>query len=180
MVYPNHQNEMEIDNRQSYHDQVNNGMWEGTYDQRQFQPIGLGPIVGGLSGIFGLPGGRPPFGPPSADPGLPPSGPVFGPPLGFGPGQPPQGGPPSSPPPSFIPSSQQQGGFGEIGVMAVDPGGIRRCLYRYTYIWLNNRQQFWFYPVFVGRNSIAGYRWTGFFWSYFGVDLRQIASFQCY
>ena len=67
----------------------------------------------------------------------------------------------------------------QVGTFAVDPGSIRGCLFRYTYVWLNNRQQFWYYPTFVGRTSISGWRWTGFNWVFFGVDLRQIQSFTC-
>jgi hypothetical protein len=114
---------------------------------------------------FPFPGGFPPFGgPPSSPPG---QGPIGGPP-----GQGPQSGPPSSPPPTFVPTEQ-------IGAFAVDPGSIRRCMFRYTYVWLRNRQQFWFFPIFVGRQSVAGWRWTGFRWMYFGISLRQITSFTC-
>ncbi|MGD6817573.1 hypothetical protein [Metabacillus sp. 84] len=83
---------------------------------------------------------------------------------------------PPGPPPAFTPVQQQATAF------AVDPGGIRRCLFRNTYIWLNNGQQFWFYPTFVGRNSTAGFRWYPQFrqWFYFGIDLRQISSFTCF
>lgn len=108
----------------------------------------------------------PPTGPP---PGLPGLQPPFGPP-----GQGQAGGPPS-PPPSFVPAQTQQ-----VGAFAVDPGGIRRCLFRFTYVWLRGFQQFWFYPIFVGRNSIAGWRWNGFRWVYFGISLRQIQSFTCF
>lgn len=106
-------------------------------------------------------------------------GPQQGPPTSFPPfGQPSGGGgqegPPSGPPPSFVPAQTQQ-----AGVFAVDPGSIRRCMFRYTYVWLNNGQQFWIYPIFVGRRSISGWRWTGFTWVYFGIDLRQIQSFTC-
>lgn len=83
-------------------------------------------------------------------------------------------GPPTSPPPSYIPQESQASTF------AVDPGGIRRCLRRFTYIWLNDGKSFWFYPVFVGSNSVAGWRWSrrrG--WVYFGIGLWQIRSFQC-
>ena len=38
----------------------------------------------------------------------------------------------------------------QVGTFAVDPGSIRLCLFRFTYLWLRNRQQFWFYPVFIG------------------------------
>jgi hypothetical protein len=113
---------------------------------------------------FLFPGGPPPFG---GSGGFPGQGPIGGPP-----GQGPQSGPPSSPPPSFVPTAQ-------VGAFAVDPGSIRRCMFRYTYVWLRNRQQFWFYPIFVGRQSIAGWRWNGFMWLYFGVSLRQIESFTC-
>ncbi|WP_422392306.1 hypothetical protein [Niallia oryzisoli] len=98
--------------------------------------------------------------------GMPPSAP---------PGQGSAGGPPTSPPPSFVPTQTQ-----EVGAYAVDPGGIARCLFRYTYVWLRGFEQFWFYPTFVGRNSVSGYRWTGYRWVYYGIDLRQIQSFTCY
>ncbi|MGG3572231.1 transporter [Bacillus gobiensis] len=114
------------------------------------------------------------------------------PPPGFGgqgqqfPGSPPPGfggqgqytpGPPSGPPPSYIPQ-QQQGG---PSVYAVDPGGIRGCLFRYTYIRLENGARFWYFPTFVGRRSVAGYRWRPrqFRWVYFGIDLDEITSFSC-
>ncbi|WP_420888787.1 transporter [Cohnella candidum] len=80
---------------------------------------------------------------------------------------------PTAPPPQFVPQMSAQ-------PFAVDPGGIRRCLYRNTYVWLVNGQQFWFFPTFVGPNSVAGYRWFGFRWSYFGIDLRIIRSFTCF
>lgn len=121
--------------------------------------------------------GGPPGGPP---PGFP--GQQF---PGFQPGQPPSsqpgggqqlGGPPSSPPPSFTPQMQQQG----VSVFAVDPGAIRGCLYRFTYVWLDNGRSFWFYPTFVGRNSVAGWRWRRFRWVYYGTDLRRISNFQCF
>lgn len=113
------------------------------------------------------PGGGSPFGPP----GTPP----FGTPGG---GMGPSGPQPMGPPPSFTPSkAQTQGGF---GVQAVDPGAIRRCLYKFTYVWLDNGRSFWIFPVFVGRRSLAGYRWNGRRWVYFGIDLRRIDSFVCY
>ncbi|WP_019153186.1 hypothetical protein [Robertmurraya massiliosenegalensis] len=103
----------------------------------------------------GQPGFQSPFGPPS-------QGPVGG-------------GPPTFSPPSFVPTQTQQ-----IEAFAVDPGSIRGCLFRFTYVWLRGFQQFWFYPIFVGRNSVAGWRWDGFRWVYFGISLRQIQSFTCF
>lgn len=110
---------------------------------------------------FGLPFGQqftPPFGPPSMTPGG-------------------ASGPPSGPPPTFVPQQTQAQG---PGTFAVDPGAIRPCTFRYVYIWLNTRESFWAWLVYVGRRSAAGWRWTGYRWIYFGVDLRNIQSFVCY
>jgi hypothetical protein len=108
-------------------------------------------------------------------PMFPSQGPSMGPPPGP-PGQGAQSGAPSGPPPSFVPAQSQQ-----VGTFAVDPGSIRGCLFRYTYIWMRNRQQFWFYPTFVSRTSmsVSGWRWTGFSWMFSGVSLREIQSFTC-
>lgn len=114
----------------------------------------------------GFPWGGGTMGPPSGFPGSPPP---FGPPS-----QGPQAGPPTSPPPSYIPAQTQQ-----AQAFAVDPGSIRGCLFRFTYVWLRGFQQFWFYPTFVGRNSVSGFRWNGFTWVFFGISLRQIQSFTC-
>nr|WP_229666759.1 hypothetical protein [Paraliobacillus quinghaiensis] len=115
-------------------------------------------------------------------PGFPWAGGTMQPPSGF-PGSPPpfappgqgqEAGPPSSPPPNYVPAQTQQ-----AQTFAVDPGSIRGCLFRFTYVWMRGFQQFWFYPIFVGRNSVSGYRWNGFRWVYFGTSLRQIQSFTC-
>ncbi|SKC84168.1 hypothetical protein [Maledivibacter halophilus] len=118
---------------------------------------------------------RPPFGGP---PFLFQPGPTFRPPIG-GPGMPPvgPGGPsdasmPPGRPPSYTPERAP-------GIRAVDPGAIRRCRYRYTYLWLENGQEFWSYLTYVGRRSVSGFRWIGFRWVYFGTDLRNIESFIC-
>ncbi|MBP1943722.1 hypothetical protein [Cytobacillus luteolus] len=123
------------------------------YDDRFFSPFPPGGPMG------------PPSGPPS---GIPSGGLPF-----TSPGQSQAGGPPPGPPPAGVPIQQQASAF------AVDPGSIRGCLFRYTYLWLTNGQQFWFYPTFVGRRSVSGWRWTGFMWVYFGTDLRRVRSFTC-
>lgn len=107
-----------------------------------------------------------------------PYGPQFpGPGGGPGPGFGPSEGPPSGPPPSVTPQLAAPGGF---GIQAIDPGSIRRCRFRFVYLQLRNRREFWAWLTFVGRRSVAGWRWTGRRWVYFGVDLRQIVSFYCY
>jgi hypothetical protein len=134
--------------------------------ERQEEPP-FGPPVREEMPPFGQPGGVPPFGQPGGGPpfGQPGGGPPFGQP----------GGPPSGPPPTFVPA--QRGG---ITPRAIDPGAIRGCLFRYVYIWLVNGRQFWAWLVFVGPRSIAGWRWNGFTWVYFGTDLENISSFVCF
>lgn len=150
-------------------------------------------ILGGLIGIPTTPApGGPGFGP--GGPGTPggpgfgpggPGGPGFGPGgPGFGPGGP--GGPgfgpggvgaPTGGPPNYIPP--RPGGSGDFSVTAVNPGAIYACRFRYIYIWQTNGSSYWAYLTFVGRNSIAGYRWIGFSWVYFGLDLRFVDQFTC-
>lgn len=132
-----------------------NNYYHETVDERQLIP--------------GFPwAGGPMQQPPSGFPGSPPP---FATP---GQGQGPEAGPPTSPPPSYVPAQTKQ-----AQAFAVDPGSIRRCLFRFTYVWMRGFQEFWFYPIFLGRNSVSGYRWNGFRWVYFGTSLRQIQSFTC-
>ncbi|WP_058304147.1 hypothetical protein [Gorillibacterium timonense] len=95
--------------------------------------------------------------------------------MAFMPPQGPQGmqQAPTSPPPQFTPQQPAATAF------AVDPGAISGCLFRYTFIWPRFGNGFWFFPTFVGRTSVAGFRWTGRTWVYSGLDLRFIQSFTC-
>ncbi|KML42148.1 MULTISPECIES: hypothetical protein [Bacillaceae] len=161
-------------------DYMNYPFYPYMYEQNEHGRIFPGGGSGGGFGIPGFPGGGfnipgfPPgggFGPPGPPPGGPGGG--FGPPGGGGgPGG--QEGPPSAPPPNFTPQMQQ------VSTFAVDPGAIRGCLFRNTYVWLQNGNSFWFYPTFVGRTSVAGWRWRNWRWTYYGTDLRRIRSFQCF
>ncbi|SDZ16807.1 hypothetical protein SAMN05421736_10748 [Evansella caseinilytica] len=104
---------------------------------------------------------------PAPPPGSPPAPPPGPPPGTTLPGGPPSG--PSAPPPIGA------------GVYAVDPGAMQHCLHRYTYVTLESGRRFWFWPTFIGRTSVAGYRWRPrqYRWDYAGFDTRQIASFHC-
>lgn len=132
-------------------------------DERQFNLPGFlwGQFIGNNTNnpFPGHPGGQYPEYPGGQFPGSPGGGQT--------------GGPPTTPPPPFTPTQSQ------FQTFAVDPGGIRGCMFRFTYIWLR-RDSFWFYPTFVGRNSIAGFRWSHNRWVYFGIDLDKIQSFQCF
>jgi len=98
-----------------------------------------------------------------------PPRPIPRPPHNFNPHS---GSAPRFAPPVYIPQRAP-------GLRAVDPGAITRCLYSNTYVWLNNRQHFWFFPTFVGRKSIAGYRWMHNSWVFMGFGLNMIDSFFC-
>ena len=129
---------------------------------------------------FGGPGGppMPPFGGPGGPP-MPPFGGPGGPPMPpfGGPGGPPMappGGPgtsPMAPPPSFTPMMSNSQ-FGSQG--------IRQCMYRNTFIWLRNGENFWFFPTFVARNVVLGFRWGRFGWRFNTVNRDNILTFQCF
>lgn len=93
---------------------------------------------------------------------------------------------PLGPPPSHIPSKNEAGvqhatfSGGGGATKAVSPGSIRGCLFRFTYIWQNNGRNYWAYLTRVDRRSVSGWRWAGFRWVFFGVDLRRIDSFVCF
>lgn len=115
---------------------------------------------------FGPPMEPPPFRPPSGSPGGPPSGPPpFGPP--------PAGQMPTEAPPRFSPSmpAWQQGS-----------SGISSCLFSYTFIWTNEGNSFWFYPILVTRDQVIGYRWSSRRnrWSFRTLSRRNIRSYQCF
>ncbi|OBR92874.1 MULTISPECIES: hypothetical protein [Clostridium] len=85
---------------------------------------------------------------------------------------------PPGPPPANVPQAPQNLAPGS-STKFVDPGSIRRCLFKFVYIWPNRGNGFWAWLTHVGRRSISGYRWHRNRWVYFGMDLRQIRSFMC-
>lgn len=86
------------------------------------------------------------------------------------------GGPPIAPPPSFVPHMTTFSGA------AIHAHSMRSCLYKNTYVWLMNGRGFWFYPTYIGSNIVVGYRWRAsrHQWSHFGIEAREIRSFQCF
>ncbi len=124
------------------------------------------------------PTGRPPMAPtgtPQMVPtGRPPMTPTGRPPMGP-PGVGGQFGAPSSPPPNFTP--QKAAG---VQPFAVSQASIRPCRFQFVYIWPTTGRPFWAWLINVDRRSIAGFRWNGRRWVYFGMDLRRIAMFECF
>lgn len=99
------------------------------------------------------------------------------PPFGGGgrPPEPPEFEPPQPPAPRMAPPS-----FAPQFPTWQDSRGIRVCLNRVTFIWLNNGNSFWFFPTFIGRQAIVGFRWRGFGWTYQRINRNRIRSFQCF
>lgn len=80
---------------------------------------------------------------------------------------------PTGPPPSHAPQRN-------IQTFRVDAPSIQNCMFRFTYIWQTNGDEYWMFPTFLTSNTISGFRWNNRFgWSYFGVSLRHITSFTC-
>ena len=94
---------------------------------------------------------------------------------------------PPGPPPNFIPQKNQamggpgfSGGHGGVSPLAIRPGQINFCLFKFTYIWQTNGMAYWAFLTRAGRNSVAGFRFRRGRWFFFGLDLRNIDSFICF
>lgn len=132
-------------------------------DDSQRRPPPFGNFLPGFPNI--LPGS-----PPSQTPGVPPQSPGVNMNLGS--------------PPNYIPSknSPEVKSFQSSGAStkAVSSNSIRFCLFKFTYIWETNGNDYWAYIFNVDRRTVTGMRWFRGRWNYFGVDLRRIDSFVCY
>ena len=60
------------------------------------------------------------------------------------------------------------------------PRSFRRCINRFTFIWLFNGRSFWFYPIFVQNQLVFGFRWNGRNWVNDTINMRRIFHFQCF
>lgn len=54
---------------------------------------------------------------------------------------------------------------------------IKNIRHHIIFIWLENGERFWFYPVYFGKRYIYGYRWTGAEWVYSSVLINGIESY---
>lgn len=132
------------------------------------------------------PGGPPqtgPGGPPSRGPGGPPQGGPGGPPMNMPPGPPPSSQPllpPGFPGAAPEPLGSRSSSPNNRPPSQVNIRGINRCLNRFTYVWLINGTNFWFYPVSVFGPTIIGFRWTNRGWNFDTIDFRRIIYFQCF
>jgi hypothetical protein len=98
---------------------------------------------------------------------------------------------PSMPPPNFIPQAPEIERMpmgeapAEFGVpygrgRQVGPRELRRCINRFTYIWLINGSNFWFYPTYVDRQFLMGFRWRRNRWEFDRINVNRIIFFRCF
>jgi len=106
--------------------------------------------------------------------GNPMQGPRRGP--GMGPGMGP-GGPGNRP--GQGPEQFGSGGGNRV-VFPVRPRDLQRCVNNFTYIWLVNGNNFWFYPIRVDRQFVQGFRWRGNRWEFDTLSLSRIFHFRCF
>ncbi|MDT8716300.1 hypothetical protein IAI10_06495 [Clostridium sp. 19966] len=85
---------------------------------------------------------------------------------------------PTAPPPNYTPA-KSEAKVSSSKTKAVDAFSLRPCVNRIIYIWPKNGRGFWAYVTFVGRRSLAGFRWNGRRWFYFGMSLRNVDAFFC-
>jgi hypothetical protein len=115
----------------------------------------------------------------------------------FPPGAPGMGQMPRTAPPNFTPEGPGME-RGQLGIPGQGPeqfgaprrggGGLppnrprelQRCVNRFTYIWLINGSNFWFFPTFVGRQFVQGFRWRRNRWEFESINLRRIFFFRCF
>lgn len=53
------------------------------------------------------------------------------------------------------------------------------CMNNYTFVWLWNGENFWYYPTWVESGAVLGYRWNGIAWYFYGFDPRLIEAVSC-
>lgn len=136
------------------------------------------------------PGQRPPIGPTPGPGQRPPTRPTPGPgqrpPIGPTPGL---GRQPGSAPPDFTPQgpftergagNQQQFRERFRGDMRTRPRDFYGCLNSFTYLWLINGNNFWFFPISIDRQFVIGFRWRRNRWEFDRINLNRIFFFSCF
>lgn len=69
--------------------------------------------------------------------------------------------------------------IGETPINGQKPRGLQNCIFRFTYMWLTNGDNFWFFLTFLGRERACGYRFFGGRWKQYSIALRDITSCHC-
>ena len=67
----------------------------------------------------------------------------------------------------------------QMPLYAQNTWGLQNCIYRFTYLWLRNGDNFWFFLTTVGESRVYGYRFFGGRWNQYSVAVRDIVNFRC-
>ena len=62
---------------------------------------------------------------------------------------------------------------------AQNPWGLQHCMYHFTYMWLRNGDNFWFFLTTVSESRASGFRFFGGRWNPYSIALRDIVFFNC-
>lgn len=64
--------------------------------------------------------------------------------------------------------------------LGIEPAPLKSSMFRPIYIWFRDGVEFWAYISFIGGGHTAGWRWDGYSWQPFEIDLRKIDRFIFY
>lgn len=78
-------------------------------------------------------------------------------------------------PPYSIPKKIE----GQTKTKSVHASDIKRCLFKYIYIWPKKGRSYWAWLTYVGKKYVSGFRWNGHHWIYFRIELKKIDNFVC-
>ncbi len=62
----------------------------------------------------------------------------------------------------------------------IAPNTAIPCLFKFTYIWLNNHAEFWSKPILINKNFLGCWIWNKSHWYYSEINLMNIECFICY
>jgi len=77
---------------------------------------------------------------------------------------------PSESPPAYVPNPV-------LSTKMKDVPSIHHLSAKHCYLWLNNRQQFWFFPTLIEKEAISGFRWLNREWVYTSFEVGLIDGF---
>ncbi|MCL2564976.1 MAG: hypothetical protein FWE24_04095 [Defluviitaleaceae bacterium] len=66
---------------------------------------------------------------------------------------------------------------GRGGRLNPERAALQRCVGHTIHVWLKSGREFWFYPVYIGRTTVAGYAWKRNGWVYTGFSIHSIEFF---
>lgn len=63
----------------------------------------------------------------------------------------------------------------------VSAKAISCCLDKLTYIWQNDKKEYWCYIFYIDHVCFVGWRWEKHIndWVYFGIDISKVEAFSC-